>query len=66
MKINYQGLISSGSADSGGINILMKSYQTINILTRKYGIKLNIPETLFVTFEPEPLYLRTNPQSGVV
>ena len=51
---------------SGGIGILTKSYQTIDLLSKKFQLKINIAPTLFVSFEPQPLFMRTDPKSGLV
>ncbi|CDW82486.1 UNKNOWN [Stylonychia lemnae] len=37
-SLNYQQLIQSESPQTGGIQILMKSYQTIDMLNRKTGV----------------------------
>lgn len=45
----------------GGVQILMNSYNIIGTLAQRFHLKLNIIPTLFGSFEPKPMYLRTDP-----
>ncbi len=57
--INYQAQMDKGNA--GGVQILMNCYSIIGTLAQRFHLKLNIIPTLFGSFEPKPLYLRTDP-----
>lgn len=46
--------------------MLLNSYATIEMLAKKYTLKLNIVPTMVVTFDPQPLFLRTDPKSGLI
>jgi hypothetical protein len=63
-NINYQQILQNEVVDTGGIQILLNSYATIEMLAKKYTLKLNIVPTIIVSFEPLPTYLRTDPKNG--
>jgi len=60
-SINYQQQVDT--ANNGSTPILMNSYQTISKLAQRFHLKLNVIPSLFGSFEPKPLYLRTDPIS---
>ncbi len=47
--------------NNGGVQILMNCYNIIGTLSQRFHLKLNIIPTLFGSFEPKPMYLRTDP-----
>ena len=57
--INYQQQQDKGN--NGSVPILMNSYQTIATIASRMQLKLNVIPTLVGSFEPKPLYLRTDP-----
>eukprot|EP00347_Sterkiella_histriomuscorum_P001072 403373437 len=66
-RLNYQSLLQSDNSSTNGIQILMKSFQTIDLLQKKFGhLKINVPPTLYATFEPQPLLFTNDPKTGYV
>jgi hypothetical protein len=57
--INYQSQMDKGN--TGGIQLLMNSYNLLINLSSRFHLKLNVIPTLFGSFEPRPVYLRTDP-----
>jgi hypothetical protein len=52
---------------NGGTQILMNSYATLSMLSqRALPLKMNVIPSLFGSFDPKPLYLRTDPISEKV
>jgi hypothetical protein len=47
--------------NNGGIQVLMNSYNLIMNLCNRFHLKLNVIPTLYGSFEPKPVYLRTDP-----
>jgi hypothetical protein len=58
-QINYQSQMDK--QNNGGTQILMNSYNIISTLSQRFHLKLNVIPTLFGSFDPKPLYLRTDP-----
>ncbi len=49
-------------ANNGGTQILMNSYSLISTLSQRAPhLKLNMIPSLFGSFDPKPIYLRTDP-----
>lgn len=47
--------------NNGGTQILMNSYATVTTLAQRFQLKVNVIPTLFGSFDPKPIYLRTDP-----
>ena len=58
-NVTYQQQIDK--CNNGGTAILMNSYQTVAQLAQRFHLNLNVIPTLFGSFEPQPMYLRTDP-----
>ena len=39
----------------------MNSYQTMSMLAQRFHLKVNVIPSLFGSFDPKPIYLRTDP-----
>jgi hypothetical protein len=60
-SINYQSQMDKGN--NGGTQILMNSYSTLAMLANRFQLKVNVIPSLFGSFDPKPIYLRTDPVS---
>ena len=58
-SINYQSSFDKGN--TAGTQVLMHSYSTLHTLANRFQLKLNVIPTLYGSFEPKPIYLRTDP-----
>ena len=47
--------------NNGGTQILMNSYNILTTLSQRFQLHLNVIPTLYGSFEPKPMYLRTDP-----